>query len=52
MERGRLWRKPLGLNWFMSAAAKDVSGECEFEHNSCPDFTLSDLVDYNDRYKG
>ena len=53
-KRGRLWRKPLGLSCFISAAAKDVSGECELEHNSFPHFTLSEFGDellVSDRYR-
>ena len=44
-EKGLLWRKPLGLSCFISAAAKDVTGECEFENNLRPDFTLSEFGD-------
>ena len=53
--RARLWQKPVGLSWFLAAAASDVSGTRRFRASlPPPPFIFSELGDellVSDRYR-
>lgn len=52
--RARRWQQPIGLSWFLAAAAADVRGLAQLRRPSSPKFALSEFGEellVTDRYR-
>ena len=43
LKRNKRWRKPIGLNWFLNAAAEDISGIKQITRSTSPKSVFSEL---------